>query len=163
MNFNNLIIFSFLTKASIFKIFFICLVSLLLYALLWVGGLSYFDIDSGGNSSLNELSELTKKLSIFLLAPIIETLLFQALIIYLVLEFYKRQHRYCIAIVLSTLAFSLTHVYSIFYFLYAIGLGAGFSLFYIMMLNRRSYPIVLTMLLHSSFNAFGYFMSPFFD
>ncbi len=136
---------------------------LILYALLWLTALSYFNVEGLANDSVKEFSGLTKILLIFVIAPVTETLLFQALIIYLVLEFYKKQNNYCVAIILSTLAFSLTHIYSIYYFLYAIGLGLGFASFYVIMLNKKSKPIILTMLLHASFNAIGYFLSPLFE
>jgi CAAX protease family protein len=136
---------------------------LILYALIWFFVLSYFDVESAGNNTVKKLSGFRKVLLLFIIAPVSETLLFQSLVIHLVLKYNKKHNRYFIAIILSTLLFSLTHIYNIYYFLYAIGLGLGFAIFYVIMLNRKSYPIVLTMLLHASFNAAGYFLSPLFD
>ncbi len=148
---------------SIFTVFLKTLLLLTLYALVWFAILSYFNIDGPGNSTVKEFSGFTKALLIFVIAPVTETLLFQALIIHLVFKLYKKKHRKHIAIIASTLAFGLTHIYSIYYFIYAIGIGFGFARFYLINSERKSYPILLTILLHTSFNGIGYMLSILFE
>ncbi len=153
----------FFSSSSTLTIFLKALALIILYALLWNSILSYFNVEGIDNETVKEFSGVIKVLLIFMVAPVTETLLFQSLIIFLVLEYYRKRNKYYVAIIMSTILFSLTHIFSIYYFLYAIGLGLGFAIFYVIMQRRKSNPIILTMLLHASFNATGYFLSPLFE
>ena len=54
-----------------------------------------------------------------IIAPLFETLFFQFLIIYQTFESYKGKHHKQIAILISSLAFGLSHFYNLYYFLFA--------------------------------------------
>lgn len=89
----------------------------------------------GGMSAINEF------LLAVILAPIIETLIFQ----YAIIETVRQKTRPIYACLLSATAFALLHSYSIFYFLYALVSGLLFAyLYYLEKSEWKSFVIVLS-------------------
>ena len=132
------------------------LVVLILYASFWLALFASKTIETVNNSTIEDFEDSIKILLIVAIAPIIETLIFQSLIVHVLLKLYKGVYKYCVVVILSTATFALTHSYDIYHFLYAIGLGFVFVMYYLVVLNQRHNPIVATIALHSIFNTIGY-------
>jgi membrane protease YdiL (CAAX protease family) len=83
-------------------------------------------------------------------APLIETLLFQPLIIEVICKIIKRPRRNIyIAVFASALAFALNHTYSVSYVIYTFTGGIIYSLAYYLGRYRKESAIILVFLLHS--------------
>jgi membrane protease YdiL (CAAX protease family) len=83
-------------------------------------------------------------------APLIETLLFQSLIIEVICKIIKRPRRNIyIAVFASALAFALNHTYSVSYVIYTFFGGIIYSLAYYLGRYRKESAIILVFLLHS--------------
>ena len=86
-------------------------------------------------------------------APFIETLLFQSLIIEIICKIIKRPRKnICIAVIVSSLAFALNHPYSTSYFLITLGAGMILALAYYLGRYRKESAIILVFLIHSLYN-----------
>ena len=98
-------------------------------------------------------------LSSLLLAPFLETLLFQTLILAICIKgFSKKKHKYYIAIFISSLCFGLAHIaYGILYSLSGFLTGLFLAYSYIVYNNKNDKPFLTTTLIHSALNmiAFG--------
>ena len=88
-----------------------------------------------------------------IVAPLIETLLFQSLIIEIICKIIKRPRKnICIAVTVSSLAFALNHTYSIVYFIITLGAGFILALAYYLGRYRKEGAIILVFLIHSLYN-----------
>ena len=98
-------------------------------------------------------------LSSLLFAPLLETLLFQKLIINICIEgSLKNKNKYYIAIFISSLCFGLAHImYGILYSLSGFLTGLFLAYSYIVYNNKNDKPFLTTTLIHSALNmiAFG--------
>ncbi len=107
-----------------------------------------------------EMAEPTTSESILLeillavfLAPVVETLLFQLFIIEVVRKIIKRPKKnICLALLLSSTAFALSHTYSLSYF--AITFWGGFilALAYYLGRYRRENGFIIVLIIHSMYN-----------
>lgn len=87
------------------------------------------------------------------LAPLLETLLFQSLIIEIICRFIKRPRKNIwISVIASSLAFSLNHAYSISYVVITFFAGVILAIAYYLGRYRKEGPIVLIFLIHSIYN-----------
>ena len=95
--------------------------------------------------------EITPNLAIdvLIIAPILETLVFQTLF-YMLLKRFKIQRH--MVILCSGIAFGAIHNYSIFYMINAALMGFVFMLMYILRSEAGSKPFVSTAIAHSSIN-----------
>lgn len=92
-------------------------------------------------------------LVLLLVAPLLETLLFQSLIIELVCKFIKRpRNSLYLALILSALAFALNHTYSISYFIFTFVGGLILALAYFAGRYRRENAVLLVFLIHALYN-----------
>jgi len=88
-----------------------------------------------------------------IVAPLIETLLFQSLIIEIVCKIIKRPRRNIfVAVMISSLAFALNHTYSLSYFIFTFFVGVIFALAYYLGRYRKESAIILVFLIHSIYN-----------
>ncbi len=88
-----------------------------------------------------------------IVVPLIETLLFQGLIIEIVCKIIKRPRKnICIAVMASSLAFALNHTYSIGYFIITLLAGIILALAYYLGRNRKEGGIILVFIIHSIYN-----------
>jgi uncharacterized protein len=86
-------------------------------------------------------------------APIMETLIFQALIIEIVCKIIKRPRKNIwIAVMVSSLAFGLNHTYSLSYFIITFFAGIILALAYYLGRYRKESPIVLVFIIHAIYN-----------
>ncbi len=88
-----------------------------------------------------------------IVVPIIETLLFQSLIIEVICKIIMRPRRnICIAVFASSLAFALNHTYSISYVIFAFFAGIIYALAYYLGRYRKEGAIILVFILHAMDN-----------
>lgn len=88
-----------------------------------------------------------------IVVPIIETLLFQSLIIEVICKIIKRPRRnICIAVFASSLAFALNHTYSVSYFIFTFGVGIILAVAYYLGRYRKESAVVLVFLIHAIYN-----------
>jgi membrane protease YdiL (CAAX protease family) len=86
-------------------------------------------------------------------APLIETLLFQSLIIEIVCKIIKRPRQNIhIAVIASALAFALSHLYSLSYFIITFFGGIILALAYYLGRYRKEGAIILVFIIHSMYN-----------
>ncbi|TDX14330.1 CPBP family intramembrane glutamic endopeptidase [Flavobacterium sp. S87F.05.LMB.W.Kidney.N] len=115
-----------------------------------------FDISL--NKGFNDSYTVKEKIVLFVLvAPLIETLLFQ----YVVIEIFKSlkmKLKYCC--VLSAFVFASFHLYNIFYFLYAFTGGLLFAFLYIRGKNQKG-AILLPLVAHIIYNGFVFFIKTY--
>lgn len=85
--------------------------------------------------------------------PLIETLLFQSLIIEVICRLIKRPRRnICIAVTVSSLAFALSHTYSVGYVVMSFLWGFIFAFAYYFGRYRKENAIMLVFVVHSTYN-----------
>ena len=85
--------------------------------------------------------------------PLIETLIFQSLIIEIICKVIKRPRKnICIAVIASSLAFALNHTYSLSYFFITLFAGMILALAYYFGRYRKESAIILVFLIHSIYN-----------
>jgi len=83
-------------------------------------------------------------------APLIETLLFQSLIIEIICRIIKRpRNNILLAVLVSSLAFALNHTYSIIYVVFTFFVGIIYAFAYYLGRYRKESAIILVFLLHS--------------
>ena len=88
-----------------------------------------------------------------IVAPLIETLLFQSLIIEIVCNFIKRPRKNIwISVIASSLAFSMNHTYSISYMVITFFAGVILAMAYYLGRYRKEGAIVLVYAIHSVYN-----------
>jgi len=88
-----------------------------------------------------------------IVVPIIETLLFQSLIIEVICKIIKRPRRNIyIAVIASSLAFALNHTYSLSYVIFAFFVGIIYALAYYLGRYRKEGAIILVFILHATDN-----------
>ena len=98
-------------------------------------------------------------LLIIVIAPLLETAIFQSSIIKLSRVFIKNN---LIVIVISSFLFGLSHYYNLSYVFRTILIGFFLSLFYTIMHKKRSSAFLRTVLLHSCWNLFTLALSLIF-
>ncbi len=86
-------------------------------------------------------------------APLIETLLFQSLVIEIICKLIKRPRKNIwISVIASSLAFSMNHTYSISYMVITFFAGLILAIAYYLGRYRKEGPIVLVFVIHSLYN-----------
>lgn len=90
---------------------------------------------------------------LLLIAPLLETLLFQSLIIELVCKFIKRpRNSLYVALMLSALTFAINHAYSMSYFVFTFIGGLILALAYFVGRYRRENASLLVVIIHTLYN-----------
>lgn len=142
-------------------------VILILFELLWSYSFSFlsniffgaeiFEISIPYQSGL-----FTIFLTTVVFAPLIETFIFQYVIIELTLNIQVDQKlKKTLAILFSSLAFASIHTYNVIYFIFALISGLIYSIIYLFMKkNKYINPFLIIYLMHFSYNLFGFI---FFD
>ncbi len=88
-----------------------------------------------------------------IVAPLLETLLFQSLIIEIICKVIKRPRKNIyIAVMVSSLAFALNHTYSLSYVIFTFFVGIIFALAYYLGRYRKEGAIILVFIIHSIYN-----------
>jgi len=112
------------------------------------------------NKGFNYNYTINEKIVLFVIvAPLIETLLFQCLVIEIASSF-KIKTIYCC--VLSALAFASSHLYNVFYFTYAFVSGLMFAFLYTRGSNQK-YAILLPLTTHVIYNGIVFIIKTYFS
>lgn len=112
------------------------------------------------NKGFNNNYTFNEKIVLFIIvAPLIETLLFQ----YIVIEIFKSikiRLKYCC--ILSAFVFASMHLYNIFYFLYAFVGGLMFAFLYTRGKNQK-YAMLLPLIAHTIYNGIVFIIKTYFS
>ena len=84
---------------------------------------------------------------VVIVAPILETLIFQ----YLIINFFLTKTKSFYACVISSLIFALQHMYNLFYFVLTLFVGLIFAYLYVIG-KKRNYGFILVAVAHSLYN-----------
>jgi hypothetical protein len=97
------------------------------------------------------------------IAPFIETILFQFLLIYQVYESYKTLKTKYFAVFVSTFFFALSHFYSFYYFLGSVFAGLFLALSFCHFKEKTNYfsAVIYVMLSHSLLNGYVFLIKQF--
>ncbi|SHG59185.1 CAAX protease self-immunity [Flavobacterium micromati] len=90
------------------------------------------------------------------LAPILETLLFQ----YLIINFFLTKTKSHYACIISSFAFALQHLYNSFYFIFALFIGFIFAYLFIIGV-KKNYGFILVATAHSLYNFIVFILKHF--
>ncbi|WP_394353722.1 CPBP family intramembrane glutamic endopeptidase [Echinicola salinicaeni] len=145
---------SFLLSLCVLNILFCFLISIL-----------FSEIGESDVAKINYLEEESLT-NIFLftviIAPFLETFLFQFLIIETVLFIFNKfriSHSIYFAIAISSLAFGLSHSYNLYYVLFTLLAGVLYASFYLLAKKRHDLNGYLTVvLIHACTNFFGFIL-----
>ena len=114
------------------------------------------------NSNVNYIEhfgQVVTLLVVVIWAPVMETILYQALIIHIVKAFVpKIRYSFLISVFISSLAFGLSHPYSLSYIFAASIAGLIFASTYYISLYRKQSAFLLVFLLHALNNLIGLLM-----
>ncbi len=108
------------------------------------------------NSNVNYIEHSGKLVTVLLVviwAPAFETILYQALIIHIIKAFVSKiRYSFFISILISSLAFGLSHPYSLPYILAATIYGIILATAYYISLYRKQSAFLIVFLLHALIN-----------
>lgn len=123
------------------------------YFFAWINE-SYFNYSNVHENGLSSLSITGKFFMIVVLAPIIETVIFQ----YIPNEILEGSNleSYFLKIIIPSLLFSLAHIYHPIYMLMTFIAGIMLNKFYIDTKRQTRLFFILTILLHAMYNLYGY-------
>ncbi|KAA9353674.1 CPBP family intramembrane glutamic endopeptidase [Larkinella humicola] len=113
--------------------------------------------DSLSGADLSNLTNEELFLTVSIIAPILESFLFQICIIYGILYFTKWKYSYLLSLFVSSIVFGLSHSYNSIYMFYAFLIGL--ILAYAVLINKDNLlkSFLLIFLIHSTFNTYVYF------
>lgn len=98
------------------------------------------------------------------LVPLLETLLFQALIISIVCKVIKRnKFNFYPAIFISAIAFAVNHSYNYYYMIYTFLAGIILALAYYLARYRKESAVLLVFIIHAAYNLSGYILDIFYS
>ena len=150
-----------LSYTNLFKTFLISLILVVLNIIF-----SYLLLKFGSSSMINLQKFDLKKhefIEVVFIAPIIETIIFQYLIINQVYLSYKGKNIRILAIIISSLTFGLTHLYNIKYFLFGIIFGFILATSFCNFKEKTNYlsAIFYVFLIHSLSNLYVFLIKTF--
>jgi hypothetical protein len=136
-------------KLSGFNTLFLMIGAFLLQTAIMITFALFWWTDVSAEFRFDSLKEQIVLLVI--LAPILETLIFQ----YAIIEMIKsKRGSDGLAVVVSALAFGLTHVYSVQYFTATFFSGLLFALIYLAFQMKNKMPVLFVTILHAAYNLF---------
>lgn len=134
------------TPAYVFIFIFYCPSALL-------GAITTFLPEPDMSGSFATESIVLDLLIAVIVVPLLETLLFQSLIIEIICKIIKRPRKNIyIALIVSSLAFALNHTYSLSYVIFTFFVGIIFALAYYLGRYRKESAIILVFIIHSIYN-----------
>jgi uncharacterized protein len=132
-------------KIKIFAILFISVASIKFL----ISYIFFIFMASTNASNFKFENRFHEFITVLILAPLIETYLFQHLVLSRLLKY-----NYLLSVVVSSLMFSLVHLYSAKYFIYAFASGLTYSVSYIIAYRSRLNPFLFVWSTHFSYNLF---------
>lgn len=144
-----------LKYCSIYKLYSLAILFQIIIVSCFIMIDSFFiDSDSNQNDFFIDLMKndpITYILVLVIIAPFLETLIFQALVIEIVLKVNKKAVKW--AIVLSALVFGLAHSYNIFYVFATFIIGLFYAWLYVFFkLHRKENAFLFVSLIHLTNN-----------
>ena len=114
----------------------------------------FFPKTSGDVNSNIVLDSIFEKIFFgIILVPLIETLIFQSLIISVICKLIKRaRSNFYPAIVFSAFAFSLNHSYNAYYMIYTFIVGTILAFAYYIARYRKESAVLLVFAIHATYN-----------
>lgn len=147
-------------KANVWVLLLIALFFKILVSFLFHALVRSANIIGAGNTGLDDLTTLETIIAIVIIAPLLETFIFQFGVQEVVIRAFKNSvFKLWISVFISSLAFALTHYYSLFYILMTLVSGLIYSVFYIIIRDRTKKigaSFFLTSLLHIGYNLFEF-------
>ncbi|MCV9932284.1 CPBP family intramembrane metalloprotease [Flavobacterium sp. LS1R47] len=123
------------------------------YLFNWIND-TYFNYSNESENGLKNFSGLGKFVIVVILAPILETLIFQFTPNEILEKLKVRS--YFLKITIPSLLFSLAHFYHPIYIVMSFIAGIILNKYYIDTKNETRLFFILTVLLHSAYNLYGY-------
>lgn len=113
-----------------------------------------FPPSAGYNEALSSLESVWERYLIgVIIGPLLETLIFQALIIYVVCRIIKRpRYNLYASVLISAIAFGLNHCYNPYYVLYTFLIGIILAFVYYISRYRRMSPTLTVFIIHALLN-----------
>ena len=133
------------------------IVYLLLLALsadILISGIFSYILFPDHSSGLPFSSVSEEFIILLLVAPVLETWIFQSFIIKKSLQYFNNDK--LVAIILSAVFFGLTHYYSIPYIIKATIAGIFYAMLYFILLNKKKQPVIYIIIVHSIYNLIGF-------
>jgi membrane protease YdiL (CAAX protease family) len=109
----------------------------------------FFEIETGQDALINDLSGLILLIVTVILAPLIETFIFQYIVIKISFFFLKSA---LFSILLSAFLFGLNHLYSIPYFIVTFFAGIIYASLYFIAKAKNTNPFWMIFLVHALYN-----------
>ncbi|MDR7209341.1 CPBP family intramembrane glutamic endopeptidase [Flavobacterium piscis] len=153
LNNSNILIFIKKYYLSLLFIFYLFLTVLNGYFFNWVNN-TFFNFTNETENGLRDFSYNEKFMLIVIIAPLVETVIFQYLPIR-ILEKLRLENNW-VKIILTSLLFSLFHFYNPIYVAMTFVSGMLLNKFYLESRAKSKFYFVLTALLHSMYNLYGY-------
>jgi len=120
---------------------------------LLLGAITTFLPEPDMTGSFSTESIVLDLLIAVIVVPLLETLLFQSLIVEIICKIIKRPRKNLyIAVIVSSLAFALNHTYSLSYVIFAFFVGVIYALAYYLGRYRKEGAIILVFILHAMDN-----------
>ena len=153
LNNSNILVFIKKKYLSLLFIFYLLLTILNGYFFNWVNN-TFFNFTNETENGLRDFSRNEKFMLIVIMAPLVETVIFQYLPIR-ILEKLRLENNW-VKIILTSFLFSLFHFYNPIYVAMTFVSGMLLNKFYLECRTKSSLYILLTALLHSMYNLYGY-------
>jgi|LakMenE18May11ns_1017448.scaffolds.fasta_scaffold9717405_3 hypothetical protein len=115
-----------------------------------------FDLEFKSDSLTFE-SKKEEFILVVIIAPILETLLFQY-----IPYFYLKKYNAIYTILISSILFGLSHAYSIIYIIYGLTVGMLFISAFFYSIKKYLHPFWLVVFCHFIYNLFAFCMNNFF-
>ncbi len=149
-------------KLQFFISSFFISIALLLYNLIYSALIFKFIHVKLGNQNKFDNSIGNFILVVFI-APFIETVLFQFLLIYQINESYKALKTKYFAVFVSSFFFALSHLYSFYYFLGSIFAGLFLAISFCYFKKKTNYfsAVIYVMMIHSLLNSYVFLIRQF--
>jgi membrane protease YdiL (CAAX protease family) len=157
----------YIEKLSVFKIIaLMCAFKVFVSLFINLIGQIFLESQDFDNSSLDGLEGVGLFIVVVILAPLLESLLFQFIIIeaiILIFSYLKIKQDEVVAVIISSIFFSLTHTYSHFYLFISFIGGLILGSFYIFAKNKKGMNGFLTVfIVHSFSNLITFLINLFF-
>lgn len=146
---------NYLLITKTYKIYILSILGIFFYAfLLYIISLLFFDLDEPFKETapFKNTNIIVKIFSVIILAPLLETFIFQFLIIEGLFQIKLFKNRILLVIFTSALIFGLCHFYGLYYVIYTFGIGVIFNSFYSILKLRGEISFLHTFFLHCIFN-----------
>jgi hypothetical protein len=119
----------------------------------------FLNIGSFNNAIVNGLPIQIKFFIVAIFAPVIETLLFQTIFIEMFLVNHNNSTNIIIVILVSSLAFAATHLFSFFYAIFAFLMGINLASTYIVFQGKKPNSTLTVISIHASYNLIMFVIS----